>query len=586
MVHRRHAGRAPPEPGRRLRVGARPSAAPRRRALPRARRPRCRGARLRVGRGPVGRAPAPASRDPTRSSSVSGTSRGSTVSPRRWHWRATSASTGWTSVASSPSGAASSTSSPRPAASPSGSSCSATRSSRCARSRRSRSARCTRPTTSSCIPRPSGAQTSSSSTWGQRRTVSRPPPSVPATSCRRSAAPPDIVWQPDETRRVADEEGLPPVALDGATELDPFPQGQPHAFEAQRPAVAARGLAEAENELAAFVRSGNRVVVSFAHRGEAERQAALLRKVEAPILTPGEPLAARTGRPLRGRAGAARVRVAGARPRPAPRHAGLPQAAPARRQAPRTRARELRRPTGRRLRRPRGPRCRQAPRLRDEGGRGCHSRLPLSGDFGARTGSTSRTSSSESSPGTSAPTRERRPSRSSAARHGRTSRRGPGMQYASSPASFSSCTPSASGPRAWRTTSRATGSSGSRRRSPTARRRISGARSRPSTRTSSRRGRWTAWCAATWASGRPRSPCGPHSRSRSTAGRCSCSARRRSSRSSTGTPSSARYRDFPVRVEMVSRFRKPAEVEERAARVHRGKGRGARGHAPRSSPAT
>ena len=93
-------------------------------------------------------------------------------------------------------------------------------------------------------------------------------------------------------RRVADEEGLAPLALDGTTELDPFPQGQPHAFEAQRPAVAARGLAEAENDLAAFVRSGNRVVVAFAHRGEAERQAALLRKVEAPLLASGEMLGA------------------------------------------------------------------------------------------------------------------------------------------------------------------------------------------------------------------------------------------------------------------------------------------------------
>jgi transcription-repair coupling factor (superfamily II helicase) len=103
---------------------------------------------------------------------------------------------------------------------------------------------------------------------------------------------PDLVWQPDGVRRVAEEEGAGPIALDGATELDPFPQGQPHAFEAQRPAIAARGLAEAENELAGFVRSGNRVVVAFAHRGEAERQAALLRKIEAPMLAEGEALAA------------------------------------------------------------------------------------------------------------------------------------------------------------------------------------------------------------------------------------------------------------------------------------------------------
>ncbi|HEX2304032.1 MAG TPA: transcription-repair coupling factor, partial [Gaiella sp.] len=106
---------------------------------------------------------------------------------------------------------------------------------------------------------------------------------------------PDLVWQPGEVRQVAEEQGLAPPPLDGATELDPFPQSQPHAFEAQRPAVAARGLAEAENELAGFVRAGNRVVVAFAHRGEAERQALLLRKVDAPLLEPGQALTAEPG---------------------------------------------------------------------------------------------------------------------------------------------------------------------------------------------------------------------------------------------------------------------------------------------------
>ena len=60
--------------------------------------------------------------------------------------------------------------------------------------------------------------------------------------------------------------------------------GQPFAFEAQRPAIAARGLAEAENELAAFVRAGLRVVVAFPHRGEAARTERLLRRVEAGTL--------------------------------------------------------------------------------------------------------------------------------------------------------------------------------------------------------------------------------------------------------------------------------------------------------------
>ena len=90
---------------------------------------------------------------------------------------------------------------------------------------------------------------------------------------------PDLVWQAEQVRVVWEEEGLEPVSLDAAAELDSFPRGQVHTFEAQRPAIAARGLAEAEGELAGFVRSGNRVIVGFAHRGEATRQGALLRKV-------------------------------------------------------------------------------------------------------------------------------------------------------------------------------------------------------------------------------------------------------------------------------------------------------------------
>ncbi len=101
---------------------------------------------------------------------------------------------------------------------------------------------------------------------------------------------PDFVWQPDEVRAVWDEEGFEPVSLAGATELDPFPRGQAFQFEAQRPAIAARGLAEAENELAGFVRSDNRVVVTFPHRGEALRQGGLLKKVESTILPDGAAL--------------------------------------------------------------------------------------------------------------------------------------------------------------------------------------------------------------------------------------------------------------------------------------------------------
>jgi transcription-repair coupling factor (superfamily II helicase) len=103
---------------------------------------------------------------------------------------------------------------------------------------------------------------------------------------------PDLVWSPDDVRRAREEDGLQALELEAATQLDPFPRSQAHSFEAQRPAIAARGLSEAENELAGLVRSGNRVVVSFSHLGEAQRQAGLLRKVDASLLEAGEPLPA------------------------------------------------------------------------------------------------------------------------------------------------------------------------------------------------------------------------------------------------------------------------------------------------------
>ena len=106
---------------------------------------------------------------------------------------------------------------------------------------------------------------------------------------------PDFVFQPDEVRRIWEEEKLQPISLKGTTELDSFPQNQPFSFEAQRPAIAARGLAEAETELAALVRSGQRVVVAFPHRGEALRTQNMLRKVEARILEPDDKLPADAG---------------------------------------------------------------------------------------------------------------------------------------------------------------------------------------------------------------------------------------------------------------------------------------------------
>jgi transcription-repair coupling factor (superfamily II helicase) len=87
-------------------------------------------------------------------------------------------------------------------------------------------------------------------------------------------------------RAVWAEEGLDALELGATTELDPFPRGQPFSFDAQRPALAARGLSEAENELSGLLRQGLDVVVAFAHRGEAERQRHLVRRVEPKMLGP------------------------------------------------------------------------------------------------------------------------------------------------------------------------------------------------------------------------------------------------------------------------------------------------------------
>jgi transcription-repair coupling factor (superfamily II helicase) len=116
-------------------------------------------------------------------------------------------------------------------------------------------------------------------------------PDVPDDLVPVLDAPPDLVWEPAEVRRVWLEEfGRDDFDLSGATELDPLPSAQPFAFEAQKPALAARGLAEAEKELSALVRAGNRVVVAFPHRGEALRTQNMLRRVDARVIEEGEPL--------------------------------------------------------------------------------------------------------------------------------------------------------------------------------------------------------------------------------------------------------------------------------------------------------
>ena len=125
-----------------------------------------------------------------------------------------------------------------------------------------------------------------------------------------------------------------------------------------------------------FVRGGIRVVVAFPHRGEALRTQGLLRRIEAGLIEPGE-RCRRNPVSLCRLAGPARIRLARARPRAAPDTQVF------RRRAPRGDARIGRALQSfadlpnRRLRRPRGPRRRQAARLRDEDGRRGHPRLPV-----------------------------------------------------------------------------------------------------------------------------------------------------------------------------------------------------------------
>ena len=116
-------------------------------------------------------------------------------------------------------------------------------------------------------------------------------PSTPLVS--PLASPPDFVWQREEVERVWREElEIDPLPLEGVSELDPFPHGQSFSFEAQRPAIAARGLSEAERDLGSLVRSGQRVVVAFPHRGEALRTGSRLRSLAAPLLEQDEELTA------------------------------------------------------------------------------------------------------------------------------------------------------------------------------------------------------------------------------------------------------------------------------------------------------
>ena len=169
-------------------------------------------------------------------------------------------------------------------------SCSGTRSRRSKRSRRTRSVRFT-PSSG----RRSTRLWSASSTKSRRCRTTRTSAAARPTSSRRSPTSPSSSGGRTAVREAWHDHTSEELDLAPAAELDPLPQGQPFAFEAQRPVLAARGLAEAENELAGLLRSDNRVFVAFPHRGDALRTQALLRRVEATVAEPGAELPGEAG---------------------------------------------------------------------------------------------------------------------------------------------------------------------------------------------------------------------------------------------------------------------------------------------------
>ena len=113
--------------------------------------------------------------------------------------------------------------------------------------------------------------------------TARRPPTGCATRMLRSRG----YVRPQEVEALVERSGA----------LEEMPLGQPHSFEAQPPALASFGIAEAENELRALVRAGYRVLVCFPHLGEAERTRLALTRIE--VETAASP--ARPGRDEAGR---------------------------------------------------------------------------------------------------------------------------------------------------------------------------------------------------------------------------------------------------------------------------------------------
>ena len=221
-----------------------------------------------------------------------------------------------------------------------------------------------------------------------------------------------------------------------------MPLGQPVSFEAQPPALASVGIAEAENELRALVRAGYRVIVCFPHPGEAERTRLALRRVEAE--PPGE--GARSPSPAcdsRSRASVTALSRLRCSSRCFPRCSCSAVAARAAR-SDRTDAGDRLRSARGRLRRSRGSWRGPFRPVRHQRGRRSRARLPVSRVQGR--GSALRPPRSAGQGQSLRGLRRPGPGtqRSSAARPGRRSRPAPASRCASWPASCLRCTPAVS----------------------------------------------------------------------------------------------------------------------------------------------
>ena len=159
--------------------------------------------------------------------------------------------------------------------------------------------------------------------------------------------------------------------------LEEMPLGQTISFEAQPPALASFGIAEAENELRALVRAGYRVLVCFPHVGEAERTRLALTRIDVETPQPG------AAGPDEAGVAFCQATIRGGVVIPWLRLAVLPSSQLFRRRCdpPRDRAGpragRVRRPAGGRLRGARRPRCGAVRPLRHARGGRRRARLPV-----------------------------------------------------------------------------------------------------------------------------------------------------------------------------------------------------------------